>query len=624
MTIAPKQFESADELAAELVQALGSRLVLAMPLGLGKANHIANALYSRVAADPVLHLNIFSALTLEKPRPASDLERRFIGPVIERLFGGYPELAYVQALRHRTLPSNIEVNEFFFLAGRWLSVPVAQQSYISANYTHAAGAVLARGMNVVAQLVAKRVVKGETFYSLSCNTDITLDLLRARAKGQAKFLLVGQVNSQLPFMPGEGVLPAAEFSHILESADTDFPLFAPPKEPVALTEYAIGFHVARLIPDGGTLQIGIGQQGDAAAQALILRHRENRAFREALERLFPDVQRQYLHHDGSFVDGLHGMSEMFVDAFLPLIEAGVLKREVRGALLRAAFFVGTKAFYAALREMAHADLAKLQMTSVSFTNELYGDEEAKRKDRVKARFVNSAMMVTLLGAVVSDALQDGKVVSGVGGQYNFVSQAFALEDARSIISVRSTRTSGGRTASNILWSYGHETIPRHLRDIVVTEYGVADLRGKSDREVIAAMLSVADSRFQNTLLQQAKDADKIEKTYEIPSAHLQNTPFRIASSLSPLRRRGLLPSFPFGTDFSDVEQLLIPALQEIKDRATSPTRRARLALRGMRSKGISVSQQVGLERLRLTSPRNAMDRFYAALVLGALRTVADD
>src|ERR1700674_2926113 len=116
------------------------------------------------------------------------------------------------------------------------------------------------------------------------------------------------------------------------------------------------------------------------------------------------------------------------------------------------------------------------------------------------------MMATLLGAVISDGLDDGRVVSGVGGQYNFVSQAFALNDARSIITLKSTHEAGGKTVSNMRWSYGHETIPRHLRDIVVTEYGVADLRGKADQDVVAAMLSISDSRFQPELLRQAKDA----------------------------------------------------------------------------------------------------------------------
>src|SRR5262249_52031020 len=148
-------------------------------------------------------------------------------------------------------------------------------------------------------------------------------------------------------------------------------------------------------------------------------------------------------------------------------------------------------------------LKGIQMMPVSFTNEIFDDAAAKRRARVDARFVNNALMATLLGAVVSDALEDGQVVSGVGGQYNFVAQAFALQGARSILALESTRPSGAKMLSNIRWSYGHTTIPRHLRDIVVTEYGVADLRGKSDSEVIAAMLAVTDSRFQPELMRQA-------------------------------------------------------------------------------------------------------------------------
>ena len=75
------------------------------------------------------------------------------------------------------------------------------------------------------------------------------------------------------------------------------------------------------------------------------------------------------------------------------------------------------------------------MMPVSFTNELYGDEETKRRARVDARFVNNAMMATLMGAAISDGLESGQVVSGVGGQYNFVAQAFALEGARSILAI---------------------------------------------------------------------------------------------------------------------------------------------------------------------------------------------
>src|SRR6201999_4093617 len=140
-------------------------------------------------------------------------------------------LAYADALRANELPPNVQVIEFFFLAGRWLHVPFAQQHYISANYTHAASYLLGRGLNVVAQLVAKRVVDGVPRYSLSCNTDTTLDALKARAEGRASFRLVAEVNSELPFMPGPGDLAADEFSAVLDSPPTDFALFAPPPSP---------------------------------------------------------------------------------------------------------------------------------------------------------------------------------------------------------------------------------------------------------------------------------------------------------------------------------------------------------------------------------------------------------
>src|SRR3954467_9389735 len=283
----PKLFSDPEAIAEDIIRDIGTNLVVGLPLGLGKANHIINALYARAAADRSINLTLFSALTLEKPKPASLLEKRFIGPVIDRLFGGYPDLTYATALHAGALPPNIQVIEFFFLAGKWLQVPYAQQHYISANYTHASSYLLARGLNVVTQLVAKRVKGGVTRYSLSCNTDTTLDILRARSEGRASFKLIGQVNSELPYMPGDGDLAGDEFHAVLESPATEFPLFAPPSEPISDTKYAIGLHAAGLVRDGGTLQIGIGQVGDALAKGLIVRQRENASFLNIMQRLSP-------------------------------------------------------------------------------------------------------------------------------------------------------------------------------------------------------------------------------------------------------------------------------------------------------------------------------------------------
>jgi hypothetical protein len=613
----PKLFSSPEAIAEDIIRDVGTDLVVGLPLGLGKANHIVNALYARAVADRTINLTFFSALTLEKPRPTSLLERRFIAPVIERLFGGYPDLAYADALRANALPPNVRVIEFFFLAGRWLHVPFAQQHYISANYTHASSYLLARGLNVVTQLVAMRVVGGVARYSLSCNTDTTLDVLRARAEGRASFKLIGQVNSELPFMPGAGDLPGEEFSAVLDSPETDFPLFAPPSEPITDTKYAIGLHAAGLVRDGGSLQIGIGQVGDALAQGLILRHRDNAQFHATMKRLSRSTEQLDALETGSFEKGLYGVSEMLFEAFLGLIDAGILTREVDGVVLHGAFFLGPKSFYRSLRDMRPDQIARIQMMPVSFTNELYGDEDLKRRARVDARFVNNAMMATLMGAVISDGLEDGQVVSGVGGQYNFVAQAFALAGARSILTVEATRQAGTRPQSNIRWAYGHETIPRHLRDIVVTEYGVADLRGKSDTDVIAAMLQVADSRFQDELARQARDAGKLAKDFEIPPAYRENYPDRIATALKPAREAGLLPPFPFGSDFTEVEQRLIPALQFLQDAQRAPRRLPGLLWQGL-TRAPNAADSECLTRLALDKPATWSERAYRALVSAAL------
>ncbi len=615
----PRIFSDPDRIAEEIIREVGKKIVLGLPLGLGKANNIANALFRRAAADPSISLSIVTALTLEKPRYSNDLERRFLDPVIKRLFGGYPALEYAKAIRAGTLPPNIQVSEFFVLAGAWLGVPYAQQHYISANYTHAYRYVIDRGINVIAQLVAKRIVGGKARYSLSSNTDLTLDLMTAQLAGQTKFKLVAEVNSELPFMPGEGDLPAEAFSHVLENDATDFPLFAPPYEPIGDNGYAIGFHAARLVSDGGTLQIGIGQEGDAATESLILRHKDNATFREILARLDGNRPAPVLNERDPFEQGLYGMSEMLVASFLELIKAKILKREAGGKIMHAAFFVGPKAFYRALREMDSKLLSKIEMTPVSFTNELYGDEETKKRQRAKARFINNTMMATLMGEAISDGLENGRVVSGVGGQYNFVAQAFALPDARSILTLNSTRGTGRKITSNVRWNYGHSTIPRHLRDIFVSEYGVADLRGKTDADTIAAMLSITDSRFQSELIRQAKDAGKLPKNFDLPAIYRENTLEQIERVLKPYRDRGLLPAFPFGTDFDQTEQRLIPVLQKLKDASSGSFFELLALLWKGGNGGLSSTDNEALKRMSLDEPKTFVDRLYARLLKGALR-----
>src|SRR3954468_2905447 len=131
----PQMFDDVGEIVEEALRRVGKRVVLALPLGIGKPNLIANEFLRRATADRGLDLTIFTALSLRKPVGGSDLERRFIGPLAARVFGNYPELEYLEAMRRGTMPPNVRVIEFFFEPGSLLGSAHAQVHYLSANYT---------------------------------------------------------------------------------------------------------------------------------------------------------------------------------------------------------------------------------------------------------------------------------------------------------------------------------------------------------------------------------------------------------------------------------------------------------------------------------------------------------
>jgi len=214
-------------------------------------------------------LTILTALSLQTPQPKPGLGQRFFAPVAKRLYGGYSELRYARDLMAGTLPGNVEVSEFFMQAGSYLNNNHAQSNYISANYSHVSSYLLEKSVDIVLQMVARDEASSSD-YSLSCNPDITLELLAARTAGEAQFQLIGELNDELPFMPNDAQLAETEFSHILEGECASATLFNVPKAAIELNEYAAGFHASSLVKDGGTLQIGIGSAGDAVAYALTI------------------------------------------------------------------------------------------------------------------------------------------------------------------------------------------------------------------------------------------------------------------------------------------------------------------------------------------------------------------
>ena len=580
-----QRLTDAEAVAREIVAATGGDIRVGLPLGLGKPVTLINALVKLACDDPSVNLQIFTALTLEVPEAGEGMQGRFLGPARDRLFGAYPGLLYADLLRKGTLPDTIEVSEFFLLAGRWLDNDTVQQNYLSANYTHAFDVLVSRRPNVLVQLVAE----GEDGFSLSSNTDISTDLFRLRGEGKLDFVAFAEVSAEMPFLTGPGAVVAKDQFHTVLDPEEPFELFSAVKRPVNLTAHAIGLHVSRLVEDGGTLQIGIGAIGDSVAHALLLRH-HGKADAINADCPFPVPE----GHAGRFETGLHGVTEMLVGGLLKLFQKGVVKREVDGHAIYAGFFVETRDFYRTLRDMPQAQRDKIAMVPVSFTNALYGDEEKKRAARVKARFVNGAMKVSLLGDIMSDAIEKGRVVSGVGGQFNFVEQGLALDDGRSIITLAATRRSGGKLHSNIAWDIECTTVPRHLRDIVVTEYGIADIWGRSDAEVIAALIEIADSRFQDELIARAKKAGKLPQGYTLPESAKHNLPETVSAWLGP--HRELLPTFPLGTDFNEIEQKLLPVLARLKQEASSIAGYLRLAMAAFTGKP-HPDEKAALERM---------------------------
>jgi hypothetical protein len=287
-----------------------------------------------------------------------------------------------------------------------------------------------------------------------------------------------------------------------------------------------------------------------------------------------------------------------------------------GVVMHGGFFLGPQAFYERLRELDPASRAAINMTHISFINHLYGDETLKRLQRQDARFVNTAFTVTLLGAAVADQVEDGRVLSGVGGQYNFVSQAHELEGARSILMVRAWRERAGEAMSNVVFRYGHNTIPRHLRDMVVTEYGVADLRGKTDEEVVMAMLNVADSRFQIDLMEEAQAAGKLRKDYQIPEPYRRNNPEHL-HEIAERHADKAFPMFPLGSDFNPVEQRLLKALTWLKEKV-SQKEYLKLGRKALFEEGSESDFIAELERMSLSDPHGIRAHLYQRLLLTAL------
>lgn len=711
-------YDDVRKIVDETINYIGKDITFAMPLALGKPILFINELYRRAKEDPTLNLKIVTALALEKPRGHSELEKRFLKPLSDRVFEGVIDFDYMLDLRENTLPANVQVYEFFSKAGGYLHDCEAQQNHLNSNYTHVVRDAVEFGVNVFGQMVSYQEMNGKIMYSMGCNTDIAIEALlelgKLRKNGK-KIVLIGEANLKLPFMYGDAVVAPESYDMILQGPDVNYELFCPPKDAVAIPDHMIGINVSTLVRDGGTIQVGIGALGDAIVAGLVMRNEHNDVYKEFIDKV--GITKHYktlIERWGDtsvFHQGLYGSSEMFVDAFMQMYKSKILKRQVfesvplmklvnsgkldphnipediidkllemkavqvklteedfafltefgilkpglvyndgvitdgadsysadmsdpdnrnkirsllgskllHGQVILGAFYIGPKSFYNALNEMSEEERMQFGMSGVEKVNQLYGDEELRALQRKDGRFVNAGMVCNLLGAIASDQLENGRVISGIGGQYNFVSMAHALPDGRLIMMIRSTKGSGEHARSNIVWTYGHCSVPKHLRDIIVTEYGIADVRGKTDSDVIAAILNITDSRFQQDLLQQAKDAGKISKDYQIPEEYRNNTPEKLAALIKPYQEQGYFKPFPFGTDLTPTEVALGGALKGFKALATGNRRKLLANVMSEMFKSIPDSANIYLERMGLASPSSVKEKLFRKIILLSLR-----
>ena len=710
--------DDAKKAVDELIKLVGKDIRIAMPHGLGKPTRFINALYGRAKEDPEINLTIVSGLLLEKPKGKSEIERRFLGPIVTRLFDGFNELDYALDMRAGKVPKNVKLYEFYGRAGADLNNPLLQMNHFSTNFSHCSYDGLTYGFNVFAQLAASKKINGKTMYSMGCNTDIGIEVVAAvqemRAKG-LKTAAIAEVNANLPFMYGDAVKDKSEYDIILHGEEFNARLFGVPKDAVAPADHMIGLNVSSLIKDGGTIQVGIGALGDAIVSGLILRNENNQVYNEMLENCgiiekYGNLIKKW-GGTGTFKQGLYATSEMFVNSFLQMYKRGILKRKVfesvpimrlinkgelsadkipadiidkllkmeaiypnlrekdfkfltefgilkkglkfvngtikdgntsypanmdkkenrlkirkilgkellGGKVILGAFFIGPQSFYDALNEMPEEEMKLFGMSGVEKVNQLYGDEVLRELQRKDGRFVNAGMKATLIGAIASDQLEDGRIVSGIGGQYDFASMAFHMRNARFIMMIKATKGAGRTLRSNIVFSYGHCSIPKHLKDIIVTEYGIADIHGKPESEVVQAILNIADSRFQPQLLKQAKKANKVPQDYEIPEIYRNNTPEKIAKMLKPYQEQGYFKPFPFGTDFTPEEITIGGSLKAMKSLVNGyPLKFARGVVLEL-FRPIPKSAAKYIERMDLTKPSSIKERIIRKLIVFALR-----
>jgi len=277
-------------------------------------------------------------------------------------------------------------------------------------------------------------------------------------------VVIAQLNPSMPRTLGESFVHVDDIDFGVEC---DVPPYAVGLGQVGEVERRIGAFVADLVPDGATLQLGTGAIPAAGAAAL---------------------------HDKRDL-GVH--TEMFTDTVVDLVESGVIngsrKERNRGKIV-AAFVMGTPRLYDFIR-----DNPMVEMRPVDFTNDTHVIRSFSRMTAI-----NSAIEIDLTGQIVADSIGH-RMFSGVGGQMDFFRGASLAEDGRAIVALPATAMGGQRSriVASLQEGAGVVTTRAHAHT-VVTEFGVAELWGRSLRERAAALIAIADPAFRAELQAEAR------------------------------------------------------------------------------------------------------------------------
>jgi len=294
-----------------------------------------------------------------------------------------------------------------------------------------------------------------------CSFGVSVDYTKPAA--QVAKTVVAQVNPNMPRTHGDSFIHVSEIDFIVESEQAVIEL-QPPK--IGLVEEAIGKHIASLVEDGSCLQLGIGG--------------------------IPDAVLLFLHQKNDL--GIH--SEMFSEGVVDLYNEGVItnrNKTINRDKMAATFLMGTRRLYDFVD-----DNPAVNMFPVNYVNDPF---VIGQNDRVVA--INSAIQVDLMGQVVADAMGPMQF-TGIGGQVDFVRGAARSRDGKAIIALPSTAKKG--TVSRIVAALAPGTAVTTMRadvDYVVTEHGIAHLRGKGLRERAEELLHVADPAFHDQIRDEA-------------------------------------------------------------------------------------------------------------------------